>query len=261
MVTKSYTQLRLKKVIALSHSASENTRFQNDHSIVYSYCAHRISYEWGNSWPMRSFICLLLSPKVTEYLASTQQGFQYELEEHSLPNAVRWVQPDKMHLTLRFFGNISSEQRRNISAQLGPIATKTALIPFAFGSLGAFPNLKRPNVIWAGIVLSDALLRLQSQVEKVTQRAGIRPDAKPFSPHITLGRLRKRQPIHAQRIVGQIVPKVRLEGVTKENVESKKTLEESIWLFRKMSFYTSQLTSSGPIYSTVASYSLSGSRG
>ncbi|GFO58862.1 RNA 2',3'-cyclic phosphodiesterase [Geomonas silvestris] len=102
----------------------------------------------------------------------------------------RWVPPDQNHLTLRFIGDV---QPPTVSA------LKTALSGLSFApfqlelrGVGHFPPGKRPpRVLWVGIGENAQLLRLQQAVESAVQQAGIAPEERPFSPHLTLARLKE----------------------------------------------------------------------
>lgn len=102
----------------------------------------------------------------------------------------RWVPPDQNHLTLRFIGDVEPQA----AAALKKILSGLSFPPFALElrGVGHFPPGRRPpRVLWVGISENQPLLRLQQAVEAAVQEAGILPEERPFSPHLTLARLKE----------------------------------------------------------------------
>ena len=102
----------------------------------------------------------------------------------------RAVPPANWHLTLRFLGATDAERRRRVADELSRIEHPP---PFglSFTTLGAFPRAGRAKVLWLGVGEgADELRALAASVEAAAVRAGFAPEPKPFSPHLTLARLR-----------------------------------------------------------------------
>jgi RNA 2',3'-cyclic 3'-phosphodiesterase len=136
---------------------------------------------------VRVFAALELPPDLKRQLAEVQTGFQDLLAG----DGVRWVRPDGIHLTLKFYGEVPPEQVSEIEAGLGRSAASAEPIHAAVGGLGVFPDSRRPQVIWTA--LQGELLplqRLQAAVEREAQALGFTPEARAFTPHLTLGRVR-----------------------------------------------------------------------
>ncbi len=108
-----------------------------------------------------------------------------------LPGA-RWVPGDQLHLTLRFIGDADEELFREIKESLGRVPGR----PFSIGlgGVGHFPPGKRARVLWVGMEEVEALFALQAEVERVLVAAGLPPEGRDFSPHITLARFREPLP-------------------------------------------------------------------
>ncbi|MGE0606214.1 MAG: RNA 2',3'-cyclic phosphodiesterase [Pirellulales bacterium] len=104
---------------------------------------------------------------------------------------VRWVEPDKLHLTLKFLGDV---ERNDIPAVCNAVLRAAAEVPpFDLEShgVGAFPDLHHPRTIWMGIGQGEAeMAALQAGVEQALADEGYRPEARRFRPHLTLGRVR-----------------------------------------------------------------------
>jgi len=107
-----------------------------------------------------------------------------------LDSGVRWVRTANLHLTLRFLGDAVD---RNLLAPLDQgleqIGRQTAPFDIHAHGAGAFPNLNRPRTIWIGLA-GDQLLQLAQLVEEVTVRAGFVAERRPYTPHLTIGRMR-----------------------------------------------------------------------
>ena len=104
-----------------------------------------------------------------------------------LPGA-RWVDPGNLHLTLRFIGEVDEGVASDIDAALARIRAPRFVVTLA--GAGCFGGDK-PRLLWIGVESSDALLRLRDRIEAALRRAGLAPDARRYSPHITLARLKQ----------------------------------------------------------------------
>lgn len=108
--------------------------------------------------------------------------------------AVRPVDPDGLHITLKFLGDVSADSvvdiEQALRADLSPIpAFKTNLT-----GLGAFPHAGRPSVIWIGAANVEEFLRLSDAVEDALNPLGFPRERRPFHPHLTLARIKARPP-------------------------------------------------------------------
>ncbi|HOH49937.1 MAG TPA: RNA 2',3'-cyclic phosphodiesterase [Candidatus Hydrogenedentes bacterium] len=108
-----------------------------------------------------------------------------------LGGRVSWVRPETLHLTLRFLGEVTPEQASVYAARLRPLVSGLAPLELAAEGLGAFPSLRRPSVLWAGVrAVSGDLSAVQQAAEACAVAIGLSPEPKPFHPHLTLGRVR-----------------------------------------------------------------------
>ena len=100
----------------------------------------------------------------------------------------KWTRPNQLHLTLRFLG----EATREVFVRIGGALAGVDRDPFSlrFRGVGRFPPRGSPRVLWAGIEPEDPLRRLHAGVEEALLGAGVERDRRPFSPHLTLARLR-----------------------------------------------------------------------
>ena len=103
---------------------------------------------------------------------------------------VRWVAEENLHLTLKFLGDVPDETGATIADALRPAAARHRATALELTGFGAFPNLRRPRVVWAGAVPDPRLELLHHDVEVACEALGFEVDGRPFRPHVTLGRIR-----------------------------------------------------------------------
>ena len=103
---------------------------------------------------------------------------------------MRWVKPQNIHLTLAFLGDLPIEKLPPLKSALD--GSIPGMEPFELEAAGTgfFGRPSRPRVVWAGIADCPPLMQLQQRTVYALQRANIDFDAKPFSPHLTLGRVK-----------------------------------------------------------------------
>ncbi len=114
------------------------------------------------------------------------------LRSDALP--VRWVKPEAMHLTLKFLGELAAERQEELAGALQRAAASSRAVTVTVADFGAFPDPRRPRVVWAGVSPEPALELLQHQVEQEFGPLGFPPEGRPFRPHLTLGRAERGAP-------------------------------------------------------------------
>jgi len=116
---------------------------------------------------------------------------------------VAWVAPENLHLTLKFLGSVDETGLAALTSALTSAVTGLAAFDAEVRGLGAFPTPTRPRVVWAGIAAgAPALVDVAGRVEAALAALGFPPDERPFSPHVTLGRV--RQPGRAPALAGAL---------------------------------------------------------
>jgi 2'-5' RNA ligase len=111
------------------------------------------------------------------------------LREQGLP--VRWVEPESVHLTLKFLGWVRPERVDRVVEVIGEAAAKTGAFDLPVTGFGAFPSLRRPRVIWAGVEATPSLRCVKHDLEWMLAPLGFEREVRAFQPHLTLGRARK----------------------------------------------------------------------
>ena len=133
---------------------------------------------------IRAFIAIDVPPEVKNRLNSVSAALG------SLDLDARLAPVSSIHLTLRFLGNVEASRVPGLGGALRCCARQVQPFPLAVRSLGAFPNRKRPRVVWAGISGGGELERLHRLLEFELQQLGFDRESKNFRPHLTLLRLK-----------------------------------------------------------------------
>lgn len=120
-------------------------------------------------------------------LPATVRKFLKDLDP-SIPG-VNWTGPDRMHLTLGFFGNVDSDPEEKLRERLQQIEFGSFFLPLS--GVGMFRSRGLPSVVWIGIGKGHPhLFQLHKQVSEAALAAAIEPDLRPWHPHVTLARCR-----------------------------------------------------------------------
>ena len=190
----------------------------------------------SNDNTIRTFLAIEIPKEVLEQF----ERLQYRLDR-SLTGVVRWAKKGSTHLTLKFFGSITERDIRSIEDTLKAMSPELAPIPIAVGTMGVFPNLSKPRVLWVGITTGlKELTAMQAKIEAALEPAGFAREERAYRPHLTLGRMK------ADR---------RIEGLDKA-VESHKDFSAGSFTATEMILFRSDLKPTGPEYTVLAKFKL-----
>jgi 2'-5' RNA ligase len=152
---------------------------------------------------LRSFIAIELSDEVKAGL----RKLQGELKSPG-DTFVKWVAPDGIHLTLKFLGNIAPQKVGQIVRVMEQAAAGVSPFRLTVSEVGAFPNLRQPRVLWVGIKGEiEKLLTLQRDIDDGLVPLRFAKELRPFTPHLTLARLREGAFSGDKRSFGEMVAK------------------------------------------------------
>ncbi len=150
---------------------------------------------------VRLFIAVHLDPATREALAAASEA----LRAPAAGVPVAWVAAENFHVTLKFLGGVDEAKVPALIEALHSAVARQRGFRFQVGGLGAFPFPTRPRVLWAGVAVgAERLGALAQNIDEATARLGFPREARPFSPHITLGRVRdsRHAPALAQALEG-----------------------------------------------------------
>lgn len=194
---------------------------------------------------VRVFVALNLPQDAKNVLSQAMQQLQEEL-----PDGIRWVRPDGIHLTLKFLGDVDAGQVEPVLSAMGRVASLDEHSPFdlELTRLGMFPNAREPRVLWAGVGGDiPALTMLQESVDEAISGLGFPPERRPFRPHLTLGRVRDQATAADRARIGAQVSRLSLGA-------------SPPWTVREMHLIHSNLTPAGAIYSCLGAAALASNR-
>lgn len=134
---------------------------------------------------LRAFIAVEIPPDIQGLIADQSAALK-----NRLPKAViRWVAPNNVHLTIKFLGDVTSTALEQVAETLKVEAARHEPFSMSVRGLGAFPSARRPHVIWIGLEAPSTLEALVHGVEAAMARLGFPAEQRPFSPHLTIGRV------------------------------------------------------------------------
>ena len=185
---------------------------------------------------MRCFVAVDLSSEVRAAVADVQARVRA-----AAPRAdVRWLDPHAFHLTLKFLGAVRDERVAAVSAALES-AVAAPPIELEARGLGAFPTIRRPRVLWAGIAVGvPRLAALAAAVERVLVPLGFPSEGRPFQAHLTLGRVR------SPRDAGALAKAIEAEGA----------VALGAWTVDEVVLYQSHLKPTGAVHEKVSRHRL-----
>ena len=106
--------------------------------------------------------------------------------------ALSWIGEANLHLTVKFLGEQPPEAAPQVSVALRDVAVRHRAVAVELGGVGAFPNFRRPRVVWLGVSPDPKLELLHHDVEAAAAELGFEMDVRPFRPHLTLARVKPR---------------------------------------------------------------------
>lgn len=189
---------------------------------------------------IRSFIALNLTADIQRQLDDIIQSLKQQT------TIVRWVPSQNIHLTLKFLGDVSLANIETLQRVLAGEAARHAPFTFTVGGFGAFPNTRWPRVLWVGVQAPPALTAAQRGIEAETQRLGYTNEERPFSPHLTMGRVSNNASPQEARRLSEALAQVKIG-------ELGQVMVKSVYLYR------SDLNPGGAVYTPLASFPLGNS--
>jgi len=145
---------------------------------------------------------------------------------------IRWVHPQKIHITLKFLGDTAEEDIPAIITELNTALSDFPAFTMRFKGAGVFRNLHDPRVFWIGIEAGDDLSSIRNKLEDTMNGLGFEREEKSFSPHLTLARIKY----------------IRRKDLLKELLEKYKETDLQETQVKKIIYYESILKPGGPEY-------------
>jgi len=178
---------------------------------------------------MRLFTGLDLAPEVAANLE--------RLLARLRPTAhIQWSPAANLHITTKFIGEWPEQRLTELKTALAALPARAA-VPVRIHHVGFFPNPHAPRVFWCGIE-APGLAELAAETDRATAALGVAPETRPFSPHLTLARIKERPNLQPLR----------------EAIAALPELEFGNFVAAGFYLYHSQLRSGGSVYTKLAEF-------
>jgi 2'-5' RNA ligase len=186
---------------------------------------------------IRSFLAVELPVRILSEIDRIQERLRASRAH------VRWVSVERIHLTLKFFGNIEEEQVTEISSIMEEVGNRQRAFTLSVRGLGAFPSTRNPRVVWLGLQgWEKELSSLHREIETRLEEVGFLPEDRPFRPHLTVGRVKSL--------------KGRADLV--DLMERDRDVDLGSFTVNKLVLFRSDLRPTGPIYTPLATREFAG---
>ena len=184
---------------------------------------------------IRSFIAIEIPRELQLKLGDLQR----ELKQAEAD--IKWVDPEGIHLTLKFLGSVNQEVLEKIVHVLPPLTSEVEPFSLRIQGLGCFPSNRNPRVLWVGLQQGvEEVSRLQKEIEKRIEEMMSSSDERTFQPHLTIGRVRSP----------------RRMGPLSRIIELQQGVEIGTFTASEVHLIKSDLRPSGAIYSKLHSFDL-----
>lgn len=146
---------------------------------------------------IRTFVAVELDEALRAAIGRAQAALRdkldRELRRADPGTRIQWVRPESVHVTLKFLGDIEEDRVATVGQALERAVVGVAPFALDVGGLGMFPEAGGPRVLWLGLSGPvEAMARLASAVDAALQEIGFPPEDRPFTPHLTLARVKER---------------------------------------------------------------------
>jgi 2'-5' RNA ligase len=139
----------------------------------------------GKKDSIRTFVCVEVPRTIKDRVEALQRSLKRDDAQ------VSWVKPANIHLTIKFLGDVPAHRVEAVRRCVERAAASLTEFEIQVAGAGCFPSPRSPRVLWVGLgPLPESLGRLHANVEDELAREGFPRERKPFSPHLTIGRVR-----------------------------------------------------------------------
>jgi RNA 2',3'-cyclic 3'-phosphodiesterase len=191
---------------------------------------------------VRCFIGLSISDEIRAGLNRCQE----EIDTRLRCKVFKWVRPENIHVTVHFLGNISGQIAASLEPSLIPVCRDQSPFELLLDDIGAFPSLKKPRVLWAGLRNTGGELALMYKLcGAILQKIGVEIDRRAYTPHLTLAYLKKR----VNRGDTGAAAEDLVQYIDEQPALSQKKISCTV---ENLTIFESSLTPQGPVYTPLA---------
>ena len=164
-----------------------------------------------------------------------------DLKKNFKEGQLKWIDPDNLHLTLRFLGNTNDSQLPEIIKSMQQLVREYNNFTLKISGLGFFGTSRFPKILWAGVNMPDDIIEMVARIEDIVCNAGFSPETRPYSPHLTLCRIKT---LKDSTGLGNLIDKYRQTLFIEQEI-------------KEIILYESILNSSGSVYKQLQIFPLS----
>ena len=187
---------------------------------------------------IRAFLAIEPPVDILEAMGNLQEKLKKEIT-----GKVSWTKPQGNHLTLKFFGNIDENDKKNICAAVEKQVASIPPLSIKIAGTGCFPNSKKPRVLWLGASGDiEKITKLQAQLEEDFEKIGFERENRNFRPHLTLSRIKNPGDVTG---VGEAINKYIHYSAGE-------------FICKEVALFQSKLTPQGAIYSNIKTFNFIG---
>jgi 2'-5' RNA ligase len=194
---------------------------------------------------IRTFVAVELDDEHHRALRDLQTRLKRELAAakpagSATARAVRWVAPDNIHLTLKFLGDVAAATMPALQQAIADACAGTPPFTLNLAGAGAFPNTRHPNVLWVGVSGEvERAAQLAQRIDDACATLGFAREERPFSPHLTLGRVQRDARPGERQWIGELIENASVGNLGELRVE-------------RVSVMKSELRPGGSVYTRLA---------
>lgn len=188
---------------------------------------------------MRTFVAIDFSPQIKGKIGEIIEYFKTQTPDYAL----KWVEPQNLHMTIKFLGEVSEGHLRTIKDVLSDTLEGISAFEIEVTGMGMYPSTQKPRVIWLGVEGSEPLKDIHQSLDQALQKASIPPDKRGLSPHLTIARVRRNVETLIVQDIGKTLSQFKIDSLGKCTID-------------RIVLYKSTLTPSGPIYDPLLSIPL-----
>jgi len=187
---------------------------------------------------IRAFLAIEPPEDILQILSRLQEKLKREIS-----GRISWTKPQSQHLTLKFFGDISTKDTKNICSAVENRIASLSPLKLKIEKIGVFPDARRPRVLWCGVTGDgEKLSALQKQLEGDFEGIGFPGEDRPFRSHLTLGRVKESHGF---------------DGIS-EALTKYKSFAAGVFECRQLILFQSKLLPQGAVYTKLAEFTLKG---
>ena len=165
---------------------------------------------------IRSFIAIELDDNIRRALGEVQEKLQAE----RAAKMVRWTAPESIHITLKFLGEVDAGKMPALQNAIADACKGIAPFTLALRGVGVFPNTRRTNIVWVGAEGQvEIATELAQKIEDACVILGFAREDRPFTPHLTIGRVKRDASPDDRRFIGEMIERAQIGTLGESHVD------------------------------------------